>query len=279
MIRTSKQSLGTMRFRQYLIASLILHAVLITAAFFVLYRERACPLPIDCMEVSVVGEFSLDRFFSNHLLDSVKSQSEMRKEFQERRTLRAPKSFFSSSETTDQNRPSSLKDNENEREIQELEASSNLRKFSSANEEKGISVVSNIDEGSSLSQDIKKERYYPITVEEMSAHQGIVLTSLNTSPQDFRVNDSYRAIRTLLEKAKSYPLLARERGMEGTVFVSFVIGSRGLPQDVKIMKSSGYQILDEEVKKMLRKASPFPELRGEIIIPIIFKLTDSISNR
>jgi TonB family protein len=45
------------------------------------------------------------------------------------------------------------------------------------------------------------------------------------------------------------------------------------------MKSSGYQILDEEVKKMLRKASPFPELRGEIIIPIIFKLTDSISNR
>jgi TonB family protein len=268
-----------MRFRQYLIASLILHGVLITAAFFVLYRERTCPLPIHFMEVSVVKEFGLDKFFSNSPNDNVKNHSAVGKESQERRVQRASKSFSSSSETTDQNRPSSLKDNENEIEIQELEASSNLRKFSSANEEKGISVVSNIDEGSSLSQDIKKERHSPIAIGEMSAHQGIVLTSLNTLPQDFRGNDFYRAIRTLLERARSYPLLARERGLEGTVFVSFVIGSKGLPQDVKIMKSSGHQILDEEVKKMLKKASPFPGIKGEIVIPITFKLTDSISNR
>jgi TonB family protein len=268
-----------MRFRQYLIASLILHAVLITAAFFVLYRERSCPLPIHFMEVSVVEEFGLAKFFSNPQNDNVKNHSEVKKESQERRVQRASKSFSSSSETTDQNRPSSLKDNGNEEEIKELEASLNLRKFSSANEEKGFSVVSNIDEGSSLSQDIKKERYYPIAIEEMSAHQGIVFTSLNTSPKDFRGNDSYRAIRTLLERAKSYPLLARERGMEGTVFISFVIGSRGLPQDVKIMKSSGHQVLDEEVKKMLKKASPFLGIKGEIVIPITFKLTESISNR
>jgi TonB family protein len=257
----------------------MLHIALVIASLSIYYRERACPLPIDCMEVSAVEEFGLDKFSSNPLHDSIKSQYEMKKEFQDPHTLRAPNRFLTSSETTDQNRTSLLKDNENEREIQELEASSNLRKFSSANEKKGISVVLNIDEGSSLSQDIKKERYYPIAIGEMSAHQGIVLTSVNTSPQDFRGNDFYRAIRTLLEKARSYPLLARERGLEGTVFVSFVIGSRGLPQDVKIMKSSGHQILDEEVKKMLKKASPFPGIKGEIVIPITFKLTESISNR
>jgi len=274
LIRISKQPLETMRVRQYLIASLVLHAVLITAAFSVFYRERACPLPIHFIEISVIEEFSLDRFFPNPPNDNVKNHSEVKKESQERLALQASKSFSSSPGWTDYNQVSSAEDREGERELRDFEVGISLNNSQSEVEEQDIKVGSSMD-----SQHFKKERYYPITVEEMSAHQGIVLTSLNTSPQDFRVNDSYRAIRTLLEKAKSYPLLARERGMEGTVFVSFVIGSRGLPQDVKIMKSSGYQILDEEVKKMLRKASPFPELRGEIIIPIIFKLTDSISNR
>jgi protein TonB len=78
----------------------------------------------------------------------------------------------------------------------------------------------------------------------------------------------------LLEKAKNYPVLARKRGMEGIVLVSFTIDKKGLPQDIRIMKSSGYQILDEEVRKMLKKASPFPEFKGEIKIPITFKLTN-----
>ena len=197
----------------------------------------------------------------------------MRKEFQERRTLRAPKSFPSSPGWTDYSQVSSAEDREGERELRDFEVGINLNKSPSEVEEQGIMVGLSMDY-----QHIKTERYYSSVVGEMSAHQGIVLTSLNTSPQDFRVNDSYRAIRTLLEKAKSYPLLARERGMEGTVFVSFVIGSRGLPQDVKIKKSSGHQILDEEVKKMLKKASPFPGVRGEIVIPITFELTNTTAD-
>ncbi len=89
----------------------------------------------------------------------------------------------------------------------------------------------------------------------------------------------YALIRSAIERAKSYPLLARKRGMEGTVLVSFKIDRKGFPGDIKIIKSSGYQILDEEVPKMLRKASPLPELSGEIVIPITFKLMESISNR
>jgi TonB family protein len=126
---------------------------------------------------------------------------------------------------------------------------------------------------------MKTERYYSIAIEEISAHQGIVLSSPNAQQQDFRGNNPYWSIRALLEKVKNYPLLARERGLEGTVFISFAIDKKGLPQDVRIIKSSGYRILDEEARKMLKKASPFPEFNGEIKIPITFKLTDSISNR
>ena len=252
----------------------MLHTALVVASLSIYYRERACPLPIHFMEVSVVKEFGLDKFFSNPPNDNVKNHSEVKRESQERLALQASKSFPSSPGWTDYSQVSSAEDREGERELRDFEVGINLNNSQSEVEEQDIKVGSSMD-----SQHFKTERYYSIVVGDMSAHQGIVLTSLNTSPQDFRVNDSYRAIRTLLERVKSYPLFARKEGMEGTVFVSFTIDKKGLPQDVKIMKSSGYQILDEEVKKMLRKASPFPELRGEIIIPIIFKLTDSISNR
>jgi len=86
-------------------------------------------------------------------------------------------------------------------------------------------------------------------------------------------------IRTAIEKAKSYPLLARKRKIEGTVLVSFIINKDGLPQGIQIIKSSGYQILDEEVSKILRKAAPFPEVNHEIIAPITFKLTEPHVNR
>ncbi|MEW6163396.1 MAG: energy transducer TonB [Nitrospirota bacterium] len=106
-----------------------------------------------------------------------------------------------------------------------------------------------------------------------------ILDGLEKDSRKGDIGSFYALIRAAIEKAKSYPFLARKRGMEGTVMVSFKIDRKGLPQEIKIIKSSGYQILDDEVPKMLRKASPFPELKGEIVIPITFKLTEFISDR
>lgn len=89
----------------------------------------------------------------------------------------------------------------------------------------------------------------------------------------------YSLIRTAIDNAKTYPFLARKRGMEGTVIVSFSIDMKGLPQDIKIIKSSGYKILDDHVLKILRNASPFPEIKEEIVIPVTFRLRESISDR
>lgn len=90
---------------------------------------------------------------------------------------------------------------------------------------------------------------------------------------------SLEIIRTAIEKAKSYPLLARKNGIEGTVLVRFIINKNGLPQGIQIIRSSGYHILDEEVLKIIKRAAPFPEVTHEIIAPITFKLTDSTVNR
>jgi protein TonB len=143
----------------------------------------------------------------------------------------------------------------------------------------GISVVSKEDHESSQSKYIQQGRYHSSEFDGMFSSQEMTLSSLNTSQQDLRWNNSYRAIRALLEKAKNYPLPARKEGMEGMVQVSFTIDEKGLPQDIRILKSSGYRILDEEVKKMLKKASPFPEFDGEVKVPVTFKLTGTISDR
>lgn len=90
---------------------------------------------------------------------------------------------------------------------------------------------------------------------------------------------SLEIIRTAIEKAKSYPLLARKKKIEGTVLVSFTINKDGLPQGIHIIRSSGYHILDEEVSKIIKRAAPFPEVNHEIVAPITFKLTEPHTNR
>jgi TonB family protein len=86
---------------------------------------------------------------------------------------------------------------------------------------------------------------------------------------------SYNAvseIRAAIERAKRYPLFARDRGIEGKVTAEFSIDINGLPEDVKIKRSSGFKILDSAAKETIIRAAPFPVVRGKIEIPITFRL-------
>ena len=90
--------------------------------------------------------------------------------------------------------------------------------------------------------------------------------------------DRYSLIRAAISRAKIYPLLARKRKIEGAVVTGFRIDEKGRPQDLKIEKSSGYEILDSAALKIVTKAAPFPKVNGEITVPITFKLTDLSSS-
>ena len=80
------------------------------------------------------------------------------------------------------------------------------------------------------------------------------------------------AIRAAIERAKSYPTLARKRGIEGTVTTAFTISSKGYAENIRIVKSSGSEILDKAAKNTLLKASPFPVVNGGIEVPITFRI-------
>jgi len=118
--------------------------------------------------------------------------------------------------------------------------------------------------------------------EQNSASQNIyksqsgyeILESTKRRPGKGGTGNPYVIIRDAIEKAKTYPFLARKKRIEGTVITNFIINSNGYPQDIKIEKSSGSEILDSAAIKIVMKAAPFPVVDGQIAVPISFKLTN-----
>ncbi len=94
------------------------------------------------------------------------------------------------------------------------------------------------------------------------------------------VRDHFDSINNLIRLNIPYPYRARKLSMEGNVIISFIVCLDGSVKDVKIKKSSGFSILDNNTKKAVIKASPFPPppVEAKIIIPITYKLGTSFVN-
>lgn len=88
------------------------------------------------------------------------------------------------------------------------------------------------------------------------------------------VKQHFAYIKEKIEKEFVYPRIARRRGLEGKVVVSFVICEDGTVHGVKIVESSGHKILDENAISCVSKAAPFPPppTRAELVFPITYKL-------
>jgi periplasmic protein TonB len=73
---------------------------------------------------------------------------------------------------------------------------------------------------------------------------------------------AYRhALRDTLDQHKRYPRMARRMGLEGTVEVEVVVrADGGLAAPPRIVASSGHDLLEREVERMVGAAAPFPPL-------------------
>jgi protein TonB len=70
---------------------------------------------------------------------------------------------------------------------------------------------------------------------------------------------------------KSYPAIARRKGWEGTVTLRLTINAKGRLEKTEIIESSGYDVLDNEAVKMMRKAR-FRNGPGELIQSVSYSL-------
>jgi len=71
-------------------------------------------------------------------------------------------------------------------------------------------------------------------------------------------------VKQKIEEARRYPLWAKKQGIEGVVFLNFIILPNGSSQNVKIIRSSGFGILDQEATETVKRAAPFPSIPKEI---------------
>jgi protein TonB len=86
--------------------------------------------------------------------------------------------------------------------------------------------------------------------------------------------EHFTYIRDIIERNLSYPPRAQRMGWAGTVVVSLSVRKDGRVGDIRIVKSSGYEILDDNVIETVRKVEPFPRppVPVELKIPLSYRL-------
>lgn len=88
------------------------------------------------------------------------------------------------------------------------------------------------------------------------------------------LKEHFAYIRDLIMRHLVYPAAAKRKGFAGRVIVSFIIGENGFVERTQIIKSSGYDILDNSAMKTITEVQPFPKppVRAELILPIVYRL-------
>lgn len=88
------------------------------------------------------------------------------------------------------------------------------------------------------------------------------------------LKEHFSYIRDTIMKNLSYPHMARKRGWEGRVTVSFIVYESGHVENIKILESSGFGILDKNAIETIKRVCPLPKppVRAELIMPIVYRL-------
>lgn len=84
--------------------------------------------------------------------------------------------------------------------------------------------------------------------------------------------EQWAVIESAIERVKTYPRMARERGIQGVAHVRFKLRPTGDVESVEIVKSSGYDILDTASIRTVYRAAPMPYVNGWVEVPMAYIL-------
>ncbi|NIO15534.1 MAG: TonB family protein [Deltaproteobacteria bacterium] len=87
------------------------------------------------------------------------------------------------------------------------------------------------------------------------ARAGTVLTPLDNP--SIQYISYFASIKRKIELVWQYPFDAIQRGIQGDLILDFSINRGGDLKNIKLVRSSGFAILDEEAIESIRKAAPF----------------------
>ena len=101
-----------------------------------------------------------------------------------------------------------------------------------------------------------------------------------TGPDIEGARSSYlKALRSMIEQRKEYPLFARRNKLEGTVLIRFTVSMQGQLITAHVARSSGLTILDNAALNTVKGVGQYPPLpdiisEKEILleIPVVFRI-------
>ncbi len=83
---------------------------------------------------------------------------------------------------------------------------------------------------------------------------------IDINTQEYRYIGYFTNMRKAIELVWIYPSSAWRRGIQGTVGLEFAINKNGTTSDIKVIKTSGYDVLDDAIVEAIKLASPFAPL-------------------
>jgi len=102
-------------------------------------------------------------------------------------------------------------------------------------------------------------------------------TSASHSGEQDALSRYLAQVRKRIQENLQYPTIAKRMGLEGMTTVQFVIASNGMidKKTLKVFKSSGHKVLDNNALDAVLDAMPFdepPQKNVSIMIPVVFKI-------
>ena len=108
-----------------------------------------------------------------------------------------------------------------------------------------------------------KEQIEDITVEQPRIEPPQEIVEV-INPQKEAMLRYQDIIKQKIESCRGYPSWAKKQGFEGSVYLKFTILSNGQAQDIKIIRSSGFNILDKEAVSTIKRVQLFPPIPEEM---------------
>ncbi len=100
-------------------------------------------------------------------------------------------------------------------------------------------------------------------------------TSSEEEQKQLYLKEKLSVISQIIQKNISYPPIARRMGWEGRVVLSIRLCTDGTVKDIKVLESSGYEVLDRNAVDTVRRvAGLFPKPPVEVVVkvPVNYKL-------
>lgn len=85
---------------------------------------------------------------------------------------------------------------------------------------------------------------------------------------------NFSIIRNAILANLHYPITARRQGLRGKVEIAFLVTPEGGVGELRVIRSSGHTVLDEEALAAIRRSAPFtpPHIATPLVMPVSFEL-------